>query len=239
MLNIEQVEAAYGKIPVLRQLSLSVKAGSITVVLGANGSGKTTLMRCVAGLLRPRRGRVLFRGQEIHRLKSHQIARLGFALVPEGRGILGSLTVRENLELALFKYRATERPRGLRLIGQLYERFPILHQRANQSAGTLSGGEQQMLAIARSLVMAPEMVALDEPSLGLAPLVVSLIFDLISEMHSEGRTVLLVEQRISQALAIADYVYVLKLGQVVAHGEPALLLRDDTVRRTYLGGTEK
>ncbi len=212
MLEVRGIETHYGNIPALREISVDVPAGSIVAILGANGAGKTTLMKTIAGVLRPRSGTVSFLGEEITGLPSHKIVRRGVAMVPEGRAILSRMTVRENLEMGAFT-RRDEKKMG-RDMDRLMERFPVLKERGGQLGGSLSGGEQQMLAIARALMSAPKLLLLDEPTLGLAPLVVADIFALIREINAAGTTILLVEQNVRQALKVSSYAYVLETGKI-------------------------
>jgi branched-chain amino acid transport system ATP-binding protein len=234
MLNVENLAVNYGHIRAVRGVSFRVPEGQVVTLIGANGAGKTTIMHTLSGLLRPAAGRILFAGQEITRWPAHRIVAAGIGQVAEGRAILASMTVEENLALG-----ATARRDRTTLdhdIAALYERFPVLGQRRRQLAGTLSGGEQQMLAIARALVGRPRLLLLDEPSMGLAPLLVREIFRIIRELNAEGRTILLVEQNAFKALAVADYAYVLERGQIVLEGPGADLLRNPQVERAYLGG---
>ena len=234
MLELRDVTVGYGKTPVLREVSLQVVEGGIVALLGANGAGKTTVMRTVMGLLKPWSGSVRFREREIGGLRTARVVRMGIGLVPEGREVFAHLSVEENLRMGAYTRRdgdgvAEDRERVFRL-------FPVLRERLGQRAGTLSGGEQQMLAIARALMARPRLLLLDEPSLGLAPLLVREIFQVLRQIHREGTTVLLVEQNAHMALQVADYAYLLETGRVVRHGPPAELLEDPAVKRAYLGG---
>ena len=234
MLELRDVTVGYGKTPVLREVSLQVGEGGIVALLGANGAGKTTVMRTVMGLLKPWNGSVRFREREIGGLRTARVVRMGIGLVPEGREVFAHLSVEENLRMGAYTRRdgdgvAEDRERVFRL-------FPVLRERLGQRAGTLSGGEQQMLAIARALMARPRLLLLDEPSLGLAPLLVREIFQVLRQIHREGTTVLLVEQNAHMALQVADYAYLLETGRVVRHGPPAELLEDPAVKRAYLGG---
>jgi branched-chain amino acid transport system ATP-binding protein len=233
LLELRDVDVAYGDLPALRGVSLMVEAGEIISVVGANGAGKTTMLRTVSGLLRPRAGEILLDGARVDRLPTHTVVERGVVHVPEGRKIFPSLTVRENLELGSYTPRArAERGRSLdRVIGL----FPILGERRRQAAGTLSGGQQQMLAIGRALMALPRILMLDEPSLGLAPLVVQEIFRIIGEINRAGAAILLVEQNTQQALALAQRGYVLENGRVVLVGRGSELLDNEHVRRAYLG----
>jgi branched-chain amino acid transport system ATP-binding protein len=233
LLALRDVDVAYGDLPALRGVSLMVEAGEIISVVGANGAGKTTMLRTVSGLLRPRAGEILLDGARVDRLPTHAVVERGVVHVPEGRKIFPSLTVRENLELGSYTPRArAERGQSLDRVIAL---FPILGERRRQAAGTLSGGQQQMLAIGRALMALPRILMLDEPSLGLAPLVVQEIFRIIGEINRAGVTILLVEQNTQQALALAQRGYVLENGRVVLVGRGSELLDNEHVRRAYLG----
>ncbi len=234
MLELRDVTVGYGKTPVLRDVCLRVDEGRIVALLGANGAGKTTVMRTVMGLLKPWSGSVRFGDRDIGGLRTARVVRMGIGLVPEGREVFAHLTVEENLRMGAYTRRddngvARDRERVFRL-------FPVLKERLGQRAGTLSGGEQQMLAIGRALMARPRLLLLDEPSLGLAPLLVREIFQVLQQIHQEGTTVLLVEQNAHMALQVADYAYLLETGQVVRHGPPAQLLEDPAVKQAYLGG---
>jgi branched-chain amino acid transport system ATP-binding protein len=232
-LVIEELAAGYGAVRVLRGVSVTASAGTITAILGANGAGKTTLLRAVDGSVRPSRGRILLFGSNIAGRRPEEVTRAGIAHVPEGQGVISELTVAENLQLGLLLRRRADR--GAALAG-LYERFPILADRSNKAAGTLSGGERQMLVIARALATAPKVLLLDEPSLGLAPKVVSTVLGLIKGLRDDdGLTIILVEQNARSALAIADTGIVLNLGSVVARAPAAELAADSGLRRHYLG----
>ncbi|HET7344003.1 MAG TPA: ABC transporter ATP-binding protein [Methylomirabilota bacterium] len=233
LLELVGVDVAYGDLPALRGVDLVVEAGETLSVVGANGAGKTTLLRTISGLLRPRRGEVRFAGERIDRLPCHRVVERGVVHVPEGRKIFPSLTVRENLELG--SYTRAARARRAEGLERALALFPRLRERAGQAAGTLSGGEQQMLAIGRALMGHPTLLMLDEPSLGLAPLVVAEIFRTIAEINRAGTTVLLVEQNTRQALALSRRGYVLENGRVVLVGSGAELLGNEHVKRAYLG----
>jgi branched-chain amino acid transport system ATP-binding protein len=233
LLELAGVDVAYGDLPALRGVDLAVEAGETLSVVGANGAGKTTLLRTISGLLRPRRGEVRFAGERIDRLPCHRVVERGVVHVPEGRKIFPSLTVRENLELGSYTRAAKAcRAESLEHVVTL---FPRLRERGGQAAGTLSGGEQQMLAIGRALMARPTLLMLDEPSLGLAPLVVAEIFRTIAAINRAGTTVLLVEQNTRQALALSRRGYVLENGRVVLVGSGADLLGNAHVKRAYLG----
>jgi len=234
LLEVEAVDLAYGDITACRGVSFAVSAGEIVTLVGANGAGKTTSLRAVAGLMRPRAGRIRFDGRDVTRLRAHQRAALGIALVPEGRRVFPFLTVRENLEMGGFRHRR-QRARMQALMAAMMDRFPRLRERAGQRAGTLSGGEQQMLALCRALMSEPRLLCLDEPSLGLAPLIVRDIFATVRAVHTDGVSILLVEQNAHWALDIADRGYVLQTGTIVASGSTAALRADERVREAYLG----
>ncbi len=232
-LAIEDVVAGYGQVTVLHGVTVSVPAGSITTVLGANGAGKTTLLRTISGFVRPRRGRVVVGGTNLARRRPEDISRAGVAHVPEGQGVITELTVEENLRLGALTRKAPERAAAL---ADAYRRFSVLADRRGQAAGTLSGGERQILVIARALMASPKILLLDEPSLGLAPRIVAQVMTLIRQLRDDsGLTVLLVEQNARSALSIADVGIVLHIGRVVASAAAADLAADVSLRRHYLG----
>jgi branched-chain amino acid transport system ATP-binding protein len=233
MLEIRGLAAGYGNIKALKGIDLDVAEGQVACILGANGAGKSTLMKTVCGLLPPAGGRIAFRGEDITGMAPAAIVRKGIVLVPEGRAILSRMTVLENLELGAYH----RKDPGIRKdLDAVMERFPILRARKEQQGGSLSGGEQQMLAIARALLARPRLLLLDEPSLGLAPLVVADIFRIVREINAGGTTVLLVEQNVKQALRVSRHAYVLETGRIV-HGGPAAELRNDPrIMESYLGG---
>jgi len=232
-LAVEDLVAGYGAGPVLNGVSITAAAGTITAVLGANGAGKTTLLRTISGLIRPRAGRILLDDEAVSRRSPEDIARAGIAHVPEGHGVITELTIEENLRVALLLRDAGQRAAAL---AGVYERFPVLGQRRRKLAATLSGGERQILVIARALLTAPRVLLLDEPSLGLAPKIVAQVMELVQGLRDdEGLTVLLVEQNARIALAIADQGIVLSLGKVVASADAATLAADEGLRRHYLG----
>jgi branched-chain amino acid transport system ATP-binding protein len=237
MLKVRNLEAGYGPLKVLAQVSLHVSAGEIVTLIGANGAGKSTLLRALSGLLTPHGGEILFAGRSIRGLPAERVVDRGIALVPEGRQVFAAMSVHENLVLG--GYVAARRSRGARGTAAALERvfalFPVLRERSEQLAGTLSGGEQQMLAMGRALMTDPQLLMMDEPSMGLAPLVVRDIFRAIQQLRGEGRTVLLVEQNARAALRIADRGYVIETGKLVLEGEAAFLLGDREVQRAYLG----
>jgi branched-chain amino acid transport system ATP-binding protein len=234
LLQAEGLQLAYGEIAACRDISLHVAQGEIVTLIGANGAGKSTTLRAVAGALLPRAGSIHFRGHDITRLPSHERTGLGISLVPEGRRVFPFLTVRENLELGAFKYRK-EGAKVRSLMQKVFDMFPRLRERRSQNAGTLSGGEQQMLALGRAIMSEPHLICLDEPSLGLAPMVVEDIFRTIKAINAAGTSVLLVEQNARYALETASRGYVLQTGSIIASGPCATLRNDDRVRQAYLG----
>jgi len=233
LLEIRNLTARYGDVQVLWGVSLSIGEGEIATLIGANGAGKTTTLKAVSGVVVATDGEILFRQERIDRLPSHQIAARGIAHVPEGRRLFPMMTVRENLELGAIRKDA--RDTRSKSFERIYNLFPKLMERENQMAGTLSGGEQQMVAIARGLMVRPRLLILDEPSLGLAPIIVQEMFEIIKEINREGITVLLVEQNVRQSLRIANSAYVLENGRVVLSGSGLELLDDERVREAYLG----
>jgi branched-chain amino acid transport system ATP-binding protein len=232
MLEIRGLSTFYGNIPALKEVSIDVPEGGIVSILGANGAGKSTLMKTIAGALLPQAGTISFLGEDVTGLPSHKILRRGVALVPEGRAILSRMTVRENLEMGAFVRRDGKVSADM---DRVMERFPVLSRRQSQAGGSLSGGEQQMLAIARALMSAPKLLLLDEPTLGLAPLVVADIFRILREINAAGTTVLLVEQNVRQALRVSSRAYVLETGRIVLSGPSADLLREPRIKASYLG----
>jgi branched-chain amino acid transport system ATP-binding protein len=233
MLELKSIESYYGKIQALKGIDLEVPEGGIVAIMGANGAGKSTTLKTISGLIQPLRGQILFQGQSIHKKEPHQIVRLGICQVPEGRDIFMGLTVQENLKMGAF---TRNDPKTIQNdMERIYQSFPILKERARQQAGTLSGGEQQMLAIARGLMSNPKLMLLDEPSLGLAPLMVEEIFRIIAEINKDGVTILLVEQNANMALQTAQYGYVMETGTVALHDSAENLIQNDYVRKVYLG----
>jgi ABC-type branched-subunit amino acid transport system ATPase component len=234
LLAAEGIHAGYGKLEILHDVSLEVRPGEIVSIIGPNGAGKSTAFKSIVGLLRPRAGAVRFKDQDITGLRPDLVLRRGLAYVPQGRIVFPQMTVLENLEMGAYIERDGRRVEAA--LQRVYGLFPVLAERRQQKAGTMSGGEQQMVAIARALMTTPSLILLDEPSLGLAPRFVSLIFDKLAEMRGVGYTLMLVEQNAARALAIADRGYVLELGRNRFHGRGRELLEDPEVKRLYLGG---
>ncbi len=233
MLDVRGLDVSYGEAQALWQASFHVERGEIVTLVGANGAGKTTALRAIAGLLRPRRGHIVFEGEEVAGLPAHRLAARGLVMVPESRQLWPAMTVRENLEVGA--YARAARPHAAATMEAVLEMFPVLRTRAEQRAGTLSGGEQQMCAIGRGLMSRPRLLLLDEPALGLAPLVVRAIFDAMRAIRAGGVTIVLVEQNVKHALALADRAYVLESGRVTLEGQAEALSRDPRVRREFLG----
>lgn len=233
-LTVEDIYVNYGNLQALRGFSMSVETGEIVSLVGANGAGKTTALRAISGVLSPRRGRIVLDGADISGLPSHRIARMGMAHVPEGRGVFGNMTVEENLEMGVYSVRS--RRDAAEGVERAFALFPRLKERRGQTAGTLSGGEQQMLAIGRAMASRPGLMLLDEPSMGLSPLLVDEIFEMIGEVNREGVAILLVEQNASLALSVAKRAYVLETGAVALKGSAEELRNDPSVQAAYLGG---
>lgn len=234
MLNVENVQAGYGNILALKNVSLEINQGEIITLIGANGAGKSTTLMTISGIVNCRQGRVLFRGEEIQRLSSDQIVKMGICQVPEGRHIFPQLTVQENLDMGAFL--RNDRAGIKKDLDYVFSLFPILAERRNQDGGTLSGGEQQMLAMSRALMARPQLLLLDEPSMGLAPLVIKQIFEIIKQINEESNTtIFLVEQNANQALHIADRGYVIENGEITMAGPAAELLTNPDVQKAYLG----
>src|SRR6195952_2358828 len=231
LLEVDEIEVRYGAIRALKGVSFEVNEGEIVALLGANGAGKTTTQKTVSGMLRPSLGQVRYDGQRIDGIPAHELINLGICHVPEGRHVFPRMTVAENLDMGAFRFKKPDQE----VLARCYELFPRLLERRAQNAGTLSGGEQQMLAIARALMGKPRLLLLDEPSMGLAPLIVRQIFDIVREINATGVTVLIVEQNAAQALALANRGYVLETGEVVLSGTGRELLADDRIRAAYLG----
>ena len=233
ILHVENLNVYYGAIHAVKGISFDVEEGEVVTLIGANGAGKSTTLNTVAGLIRPDSGSIEFKGQSIVGVKSHKVVERGMALCPEGRRVFSQMSVSENLDMGGYTRSDAENRETLQ---RVYERFPRLKERMGQMAGTLSGGEQQMLAMGRALMSKPDLLMLDEPSMGLAPILVQEIFDIIKELNAAGTTILLVEQNANMALSIADRAYVLEIGTIKKTGTGADLLQDDDVRKAYLGG---
>ena len=233
MLKVKDLNVYYGSIHAIKGVSFEVKEGEIVTLIGANGAGKSTTLNTVAGLLKPREGSIDFEGESLLNVPAHKIVSKGIALCPEGRRVFLQMSVRENLEMGAFTRDDEEADETLEIV---FEKFPRLKERQRQSAGTLSGGEQQMLAMGRALMSKPRLLMLDEPSMGLAPILVEEIFDIISDLHASGTTILLVEQNAQMALSVADRAYVLETGKVSMHGSAEKLANDPRVQKAYLGG---
>jgi branched-chain amino acid transport system ATP-binding protein len=238
MLSIQNLHAAYGKVEVLHGISLEVAKGSVVTLIGSNGAGKTTTMRAISGMIKPKSGQITLSGMDIGGLPSHRIARAGLAHSPEGRRVFASMSVLDNLLLGAFPRYTGARPRGdIKLdLEKALDLFPRLKERQHQLAGTLSGGEQQMLAMARAVMLNPEVILLDEPSMGLAPILVDEVFRIIVRLKQQGVTMLLVEQFAAAALNVADYGYVMENGRISLHGPAISLKNDPAVQAAYLGG---
>jgi branched-chain amino acid transport system ATP-binding protein len=233
LLEAQNLSVGYGGAPAITDISIAIDAGEIVAVIGPNGAGKSTLVNCIAGLLRPQAGRLRFAGGDLAAVAAHRICGQGIALVPEGRRLFAGMSVQENLEIGA--YRRGARQMQLEGIERVYALFPMLRLRRQQMAGTLSGGQQQMVAIGPALMARPRLLLLDEPSLGLAPSVVEEVFEVVRAIHAQGIAILLVEQNVALALAIADRAYVLEEGRIVAAGVPAALLAQSRIREAYLG----
>ena len=234
MLKIDNIDVYYGAIHALKGISLEVKEGEIVTLIGANGAGKSTTLRTISGLLKPKTGSITFLGQDIAGVRAHEIVKKGISQVPEGRRVFAEMTVMENLDLGAF---VRKDKAGIQQdLKHVFELFPRLEERKNQSAGTLSGGEQQMLAMGRALMSRPKLLLLDEPSMGLAPLLIKEIFNIIVDINKSGTTVLLVEQNANMALSIANRAYVLETGRITLSGSAKELAASEDVRKAYLGG---
>ena len=233
MLEVKDLEVYYGVIQAIKGVSFEVNQGELIALIGANGAGKTTILHTVTGLLSPKKGQVLFEGRDITKVPAHKIVSMGMAHVPEGRRVFAELSVYENLKMGAY----TRKDKGEieESLANVYKRFPRLEERKNQMAGTLSGGEQQMLAMGRALMSKPKIILMDEPSMGLSPILVNEIFDIIQAVSESGTTVLLVEQNAKKALSIADRAYVLETGNIVLEGNAKDLLEDDSIKKAYLG----
>ena len=233
MLEVKDLEVYYGMIQAIKGISFEVNKGEVIALIGANGAGKTTTLHTITGLLSPKKGSVMFEGKDITKIPAHKIVSMGMAHVPEGRRVFADLSVYENLKLGAYTRKDKENLN--KDLESIYERFPRLAERKNQSAGTLSGGEQQMLAMGRALMSKPSIILMDEPSMGLSPILVNEIFDIIESISKSGTTVLLVEQNAKKALSIADKAYVLETGKIVTSGKASELLEDDSIKKAYLG----
>ena len=233
MLEVKDLQVFYGMIQAIKGISFEVNEGETVALIGANGAGKTTTLHTITGLLSPKKGSVVFEGKEITKVPAHKIVSLGMAHVPEGRRVFAQLSVYQNLKMGA--YTRKDKAEIDEMLETLYKRFPRLKERQNQMAGTLSGGEQQMLAMGRALMSKPKIVLLDEPSMGLSPILVNEIFDIIQSLNKAGTTVLLVEQNAKKALSIADRAYVLETGRIVQSGDAQVLLNDESIKKAYLG----
>lgn len=233
MLTVENLSVHYGMIQAVKEVSFEVKQGEIVSLIGANGAGKTTILRTISGLNRPSNGSITFETQPIHKMLPQKIVAAGLCQVPEGRHIFSGLTVQENLEMGAFLRKSNELKEEYEMV---FDRFPILKERKNQDAATLSGGEQQMLAMGRALMSKPKLLLLDEPSMGLAPIFIKEIFSIIQDIQKQGTTILLIEQNAKMALSIANRGYVLETGQIVLSGSGEELLNSEEVKKAYLGG---
>ena len=233
MLEVKDIEVFYGVIQAIRGVSFEVNEGEIIALIGANGAGKTTTLQTITGLISPKKGQIFFEGQDITHVPAHKIVSMGMAHVPEGRRVFAQLSVLDNLKLGAFTRKDKEEIEETLI--RVYKRFPRLEERKNQIAGTLSGGEQQMLAMGRALMSHPKIILMDEPSMGLSPIFVNEIFDIIQEVSESGTTVLLVEQNAKKALSIANRGYVLETGRIVLEGDAKDLLNNDRVKKAYLG----
>ncbi len=234
MLELKDVNVYYGSIQALRDVSLNVKKGEIVTLIGSNGAGKSTILRTISAIVKLNSGDILYNGKSIKSLLAPNVVRLGISHSPEGRRVFSSMTVKENLELGAYTRRDKEQIK--RDFEYVFSLFPILNERKNQSAGTLSGGEQQMLAMARALLSRPKLLLLDEPSLGLAPIIVNDIFSIIKEINQTGTTIMLVEQNANKALQVADRAYIIQTGNIVMEGNTKDLLNDNRIKKSYLGG---
>ena len=233
MLEVKDLEVYYGMIQAIKGVSFHVNEGEVIALIGANGAGKTTILHTVSGLLAPKKGSVTFEGTDISKIPGHKIVSMGMAHVPEGRRVFAQLTVLQNLKMGA--YTRKDKAEMEETLKTVFKRFPRLEERQNQLAGTLSGGEQQMLAMGRALMSHPKIILMDEPSMGLSPIFVNEIFDIIQEVSKSGTTVLLVEQNAKKALSIADRAYVLETGNIVLEGKASDLMNDDSIKKAYLG----
>lgn len=234
MLKVNEIDVYYGAIHALKKLSLEVEQGTIVTLIGANGAGKTTTLKTISGILRPKNGTIIYKGNDITKVAPEKVVSLGISQVPEGRRIFPTMSVLENLEMGA--YLRKDKKGILKDLENVFARFPRLLERRKQLAGTLSGGEQQMLAIGRALMARPELLLMDEPSMGLAPLLVKEIFEIIQDINSRGTTILLVEQNANMALSVADKAYVIETGEIVLQGTAEQLMKSEEVKKAYLGG---
>ena len=233
MLEVKDLQVYYGMIQAIKGISFEVNQGEVIALIGANGAGKTTILHTVTGLIAPKAGSIVFEGQDITKIPAHKIVSMGMAHVPEGRRVFAQLSVYDNLKMGAYTRKdKNEIEESLEMV---YKRFPRLEERKNQMAGTLSGGEQQMLAMGRALMSKPKIILMDEPSMGLSPIFVNEIFDIIQEVSASGTTVLLVEQNAKKALSIADRAYVLETGNIALEGDAKILMNDDSIKKAYLG----
>jgi branched-chain amino acid transport system ATP-binding protein len=234
MLRVERIRVSYDEVPALHEVSFKVEPGQIVSIVGANGAGKSTILKTVSSIMHPSEGAIYFENQRIDQTPPHKVVAVGIAQVPEGRRLFGRLTVTQNLTLGAYTRKSPEHRQST--LEKIFKLFPVLEQRRNQAAGTLSGGEQQMLAIARGLMSKPKLLMLDEPSMGIMPKLITEIFEMIQQVNrEEGLTILLVEQNVQEALEIAHYAYVLQTGRMVMEGKPAELLQTDMIKKAYLG----
>ena len=233
MLEVNDIQVYYGMIQAIKGVSFHVDAGEVIALIGANGAGKTTILHTISGLLTPKTGNVIFEGSDITKIPGHKIVSMGMAHVPEGRRVFAQLSVLQNLKMGA--YTRKDKNEIAQTLKTVFERFPRLEERQNQLAGTLSGGEQQMLAMGRALMSHPKLILMDEPSMGLSPIFVNEIFDIIQEVSKSGTTVLLVEQNAKKALSIADRAYVLETGNIVLEGSAEELMNNDAIKKSYLG----
>ena len=233
MLEVKNLEVYYGVIQAIKGISFEVNEGEVIALIGANGAGKTTTLQTITGMLQPKAGEIIFEGKDISKIPGHKIVSMGMAHVPEGRRVFAELSVYENLKLGA--YTRKDKKEIEETLARVYKSFPRLEERKNQLAGTLSGGEQQMLAMGRALMSKPKIILMDEPSMGLSPIFVNEIFDIIQEVSKSGTTVLLVEQNAKKALSIADRAYVLETGKIVLEGKASDLLNNDSIKKAYLG----
>ena len=234
MLRVERIKVSYDEVPALHEVSFKVEAGQIVSIVGANGAGKSTILKAISSVLHPDEGSIFFEEQRIDQIPAHRLVEVGIAHVPEGRRLFARLTVKQNLTLGAYTKKSPEHREAT--LKRIFQLFPVLQERQNQRAGTLSGGEQQMLAIARGLMSKPKLLMLDEPSMGIMPKLITEIFEMIRRMNQEeGITILLVEQNVQEALELASYAYVLQTGRIVMEGKPTDLLQTDMIKKAYLG----